>query len=243
MPNSLTDEQFSTLQQLVAMDDRDGVEELLEGLQQAKHDELFQEVGRLTRSLYDAINSLTDEVQGQSRVDEASDSLSYVIKATQTAADNVLDAVDEAQPFATRLQQRSEELKARWDKLGARQLSVAEFKELYGEVGEFLGKTVEDSNNLNTQLQNIVMAQDFQDLTGQVLQRVITMIREVEQGLVALMSHAASVDSKLGNETSTAKKDPCEADMAKGVGPQISQGSGVVSSQDDVDDLLSSLGF
>lgn len=211
MPNSLTDEQYAALQQLVAMDDRSAVEAWFGDIQHARHDELFQEVGRLTRSLYEAINSLTDEVKGQSRVEEASDSLSYVIKATQTAADNVLDAVDEAQPFATRLQDRAENLNERWQKLGERKLSIDEFRDLYGQVGGFLAETVEDTKALNNQLQNIVMAQDFQDLTGQVLQRVIGMIREVEQGLVALVSHAAVVDKKLGQEAPDAAKQHSDA--------------------------------
>lgn len=241
MLSSLTDEQYLTLQQLIAADDRAGVDALFVAHQKLQHDELFQEVGRLTRSLYDAINSLHTEVKGQSRVEEASDSLSFVIKATQSAADKVLDAVDDAQPFATRLQARAEALSNEWKKLGQRQLSVDEFKLLYGQVGDFLNETVDDATTLNDRLQAIVLAQDFQDLTGQVLQRVITMIREVEQGLVALVAHAANVDSALGHDNPEQRS---QKDLSQGVGPQVTAGSSdTVASQDDVDDLLSSLGF
>lgn len=240
MLDGLSDEQYLRLQQLVQSDDRDGVNDLLARCQQQQYDALFQDVGRLTRSLYDAINSLHTEVQGQSRVEEASDSLSYVIKATQTAAENVLDAVDDAQPYATQLQRRAETLAADWEKLGKRQLSVDEFKALYAQVGNFLSETVDDATVLNERLQAIVLAQDFQDLTGQVLHRVITMIREVEQGLVGLVSHAASVDHALGHDA----PEKVDKDLSKGVGPQVNaKANDAMASQDDVDDLLSSLGF
>jgi chemotaxis protein CheZ len=83
----------------------------------------------------------------------------------------------------------------------------------------------------------MTLAQGFQDLTGQVIRQVISLVEEVEDSLVQLVKVAGKHQQKV---TPTKEKDPIKAE-----GPQINaqDNPDVMNNQDDVDDLLSSLGF
>lgn len=226
---SLSAEEFQTLIGWVEVRDQAAVEAWINQREQATHQHLFEQIGRLTRGLYDSINTL----QADSGADEnpASHRLQFVIDRSQDSANRVLDAVDEAQPIADRLLKRSEELAVQWDRLGKRELSAGDFRKLYGQLGQFLEAVTQDCNDLNSRLQSIVLAQDFQDLTGQVLARVIDMLTQVEHSLLSLIS-----------EQSTGETNDTQA-LEKGLGPSTRASSDAVANQEDVDDLLSSLGF
>ena len=109
-------------------------------------------------------------------------------------------------------------------------------------------QTAIGSERLNKSLQDIVLEQGFQDLTGQVLKRVMGLINEVEKDLVQLVLMASQVEEITG----LAKPETDEHEMEELIekrkheaeGPQINKArENVVSGQDEVDDLLSSLGF
>lgn len=82
-------------------------------------------------------------------------------------------------------------------------------------------------------LMDIMMAQDFQDLTGQVIKKVTSLAQNLEQQLVQLLIDYSPNDLK--------------KDVVDGLlnGPQINpEGkTDVVANQSQVDDLLDSLGF
>ena len=111
-------------------------------------------------------------------------------------------------------------------------------------MGDFLEKTENSSAQVSSHLNDILIAQDYQDLTGQVIKRVTALVHDVEESLVNLVRMAGQVDRLAGidhNETRReTKKTP-----DRGEGPQIHADirEDVVSGQDEVDDLLSSLGF
>jgi len=90
------------------------------------------------------------------------------------------------------------------------------------------------------------MAQEFQDLTGQILRRVITLVQEVEDNLVELIRLSGGEKAEVEPGASASKETKNTEDILKGVGPQVpgvGDDGGAVSGQDEVDDLLSSLGF
>jgi chemotaxis protein CheZ len=111
-------------------------------------------------------------------------------------------------------------------------------------MGEFLEQTEASSSKVSANLNEIMLAQDFQDLTGQVIKRVTTLVHDVEESLVNLVRMAGHVDRLAG-----IKHDEKQLEEKKsasgGEGPQIhaDKREDVVSGQDEVDDLLSSLGF
>ncbi len=130
-----------------------------------------------------------------------------------------------------------------------RELDADGFRELAKRIEQFLVHSGQDAGQLSAQLNDILLAQDYQDLTGQVIKRVTKLVTEVETNLVKLVWMAGQVDRYAGIEHDhEGMRDQAALEKersAKGEGPQVAAETrkDVVSGQDDVDDLLSSLGF
>jgi chemotaxis protein CheZ len=117
-----------------------------------------------------------------------------------------------------------------------RDLKLGDFKSLCHQVDDFIAYAEQDTAQLYQLLNEILMAQGFQDLTGQVIKRVIELVREVEQSLIHLLKVFGT------SEPDHARKE-IEKHQAEGPIINAEEREDVVSGQDDVDDLLSSLGF
>ncbi|TQV84191.1 protein phosphatase CheZ [Exilibacterium tricleocarpae] len=227
---------------------------LIQNLARTRDSDIFQSVGKLTRGLHNAIANIpigteVGTATENNGIQDASDRLNYVIDLTQKAADNTMDMVDAATPVAAQLGREAAGLKGEWARLKNRDMAVGEFRSLYTRIDEHLDHTCASTEKLSGSLQNIVLEQGFQDLTGQVLKRVIGLLQDVERDLVDLVRIAGQVEDITGL-TGTADKASAptavkEGRDTKAEGPQIhaSTRDDVVSGQDDVDDLLSSLGF
>lgn len=204
---------------------------------------LFQEVGRLTRELHDSINSFVVDSNivtlAQSEMPDAAERLSYVIHMTEDAANTTLTEVEEAMPLAETLHNDSKRLSESWDKFNARQLTVNDFRELSNELSEFLHDTQANSEALNSKLSAVLMAQGYQDLTGQIIRKVIDLVHDVENKLVELVRLSGSRQRELASAEQGAKSG---ADVHGPVVPGVDKVD-AVHGQDEVDDLLSSLGF
>lgn len=242
----------SQLVEKLQNDDYDEATALIHNLVEARDHHIFNSVGQLTRGLHSAIvNFHVDadleaeppSVNG-SEIRDASDRLHYVIDMTQRAADKTMDKVEAVAPIAMNLGQEASRLRSEWNRLRRREMSKEEFAELYNEVGEFLNQMDEGTQQLNHSLQEIILEQGFQDLTGQVLKKVIGLITDVESELVNLMRIAGQVEQVTGLASPKDTVVP-KTDSSLPEGPQIhaDKRDDVVSGQDDVDDLLSSLGF
>lgn len=230
---------------------------LIQTLTQARDRHMFQAVGKLTRGLHDAIVNFHVDADlsnkssavSNSDIHDASSRLNYVIELTQKAAEKTMDMVDEATPIATHLGIEATELRAEWLRLKRREMSPDEFRGLYDRMNDFLEQMEVGTSSLNTSLQNILLEQGFQDLTGQVLKRVIGLIGDVERDLVQLVRMAGQVEEITGIITAQSHQDEemdalIEKRKHEAEGPQINKDrQNVVSGQDEVDDLLSSLGF
>lgn len=222
---------------------------LIAELNETRDRSLYREVGRLTRSLHEAIvnfhidtgNRLRQQEE-LSKIADASDRLAYVVNLTNKAANKTLDLVEASMPIAMDLKSEAHDLHSEWKRLGRRQLSPDEFRALYKRLDRFLEEMESKSDVLYGNLSEILLAQDFQDLTGQVIQKVTALVREVEDNLVRLVTMAGKVDQITGIRHDIEFK---QQDVLQGEGPQVkTEGrTDVVTSQDDVDDLLSSLGF
>ncbi len=128
-----------------------------------------------------------------------------------------------------------------WQSLMKREIAIGDFKKLCHQVDAMLNDSTNSALNLRTSLTDILMAQDFQDLTGQMIRRVIELVQEIESKLVVILTVCRSESEVSDNETI---EDSTEKDI-KAEGPIMNaeEREDVVSGQDDVDDLLSSLGF
>ncbi|MDV3238366.1 MAG: protein phosphatase CheZ [Gammaproteobacteria bacterium] len=220
---------------------------LLDDLARRRDTGLFQELGKLTRELHDALSSFQLDSRiaalAEREIPDAKERLNYVITMTEQAAHSTLNAVEESLPIAEELQTRAEALHAKWLRFRHKDMDVAEFRALVPEIDSFLDLTSGHAGKLNSSLSEVLMAQGFQDLTGQIIRRVISLVKDVEENLVGLIR--ISGERLAQPEAAVAPARSGRDDLARGVGPQVPgvDTQDVLSSQDDVDDLLSSLGF
>ena len=200
-------------------------------------DKVFQQVGQMARQLHDTLGNLGfDDVLKNTvaALPDAKDRLAYIANLTEQAACKVLNATDVANPLQEELEAGSALLSAKWDKLYANEMSVDEFKLLAAETRAFLKNAVpQRTAATKEQLLEIMMAQDFQDLTGQVIKKVVAVAQDLESQLMCVLIETMPGEKRTESVNSLLN------------GPVISTAgrSDVVGSQQQVDDLLESLGF
>lgn len=217
-------------------------------LNQIRDRTLYNEIGKLTRSLHEAIKNLQidAEVGASSEMSSASDKLTYVLEMTDKSANRVMDLVDAGMPLAESINSRAQNLVEQWQRFLRKELKPDEFRVLSKEVLTFLNDSASASGQLKTQLSDILLAQDFQDLTGQVIHKVAALAKSVESRLLQLVIMAGQVDKITGIDHADLEVELRQQvqDKTAAEGPQIDKTKeDVVANQDDVDDLLSSLGF
>jgi chemotaxis protein CheZ len=197
---------------------------------------VINQIGHMARALHDTLRELglNKEIEkAASTIPDARDRLNYVATLTQQAAERVLNATEAAQPVVEKMGSQAQHLAKQWDLLFEKKLDVPQFKDLVTQTHAYLHETPRQARATNAKLTEIMMAQDFQDLTGQVIKKIIELTQNMEQQLLSLLleNAPASVKAEINNSLLN--------------GPVINaQGrSDVVTSQDQVDDLLESLGF
>lgn len=225
--------------------DQAAADEIIHSITLEQSKELFSEVGKLTRQLHDSLTTfkLDDRINSlmESKIPDAKSRLEYVIEETEKAANSTMDAVERSMPIAEQLNQRLDSIMPEWKKLMCRQIELGEFKTLCLDLDRLLSDATKDSETLNSMLTEVLMAQGYQDLTGQVIRRVIELVKEVEEHLVDMVATFGHPEQVKDKPQPSVKS----GDKVKAEGPIIdaSKRDDVVNSQDDVDDLLSSLGF
>ena len=202
-----------------------------------KQEVVFNQIGQMARTLHDAICGLGyDKLieKTVSAIPDAKDRLAYVANLTEQAACRVLNATDIAVPVVDDMAATTGALADRWELLFQNRLSVTQFKSLAEDTHKFLRNDAQQKTALlHSQLTEIMMAQDFQDLTGQVIKKVGGLAQELEGALMKLLLQVVP---------ETKKTEEVESLMN---GPVINaEGrNDVVVNQEQVDDLLESLGF
>ncbi len=246
----------TTLVEKLRNDDYVQAREVISKLNQSRDSLIFNSVGRLTRALHSAIVNFNVDAEEEpekeekrvekSHMTDASDRLHYVLKLTQDAADRTMDKVEASAPIATDISNESQALRREWSRLKRREMDAEEFRKLYYRMDEFLERIGGGAEELSQNLQEIILEQGYQDLTGQVLKKVIGLVSDVESELVNLVRIAGQVEDIAGfNSAADNSYTQKSKEKAGGEGPQIhaEKREDVVTSQDEVDDLLSSLGF
>lgn len=197
---------------------------------------MYEQIGQLTRKLHDAMQSMGYDKSLETiaeAIPDAKDRLGYIATLTESAAKRVLDATDIAKPIQDTLESSAAALNQRWNLVFENKLSVGDFKQLAEDTRRYLAGVPDQTQATNTQLLEIVMAQDFQDLTGQVIKKMMDMFKGIEHELVSfLIAYSPSM-----------KKVDLDAGLLNGPVVNPEGRSDVVTSQQQVDDLLESLGF
>ena len=197
---------------------------------------VFSQIGHLTRKLHDTLRELGYDKTLEKAVEaipDTRDRLDYIAKMTEQAAVRVLTATEVAQPIQDKLEAKSKELAQQWQSVFDNKVGVEEFKQLAAQTRDFLKDIPSQTKATNAQLMEIMMAQDFQDLTGQVIKKTLAMAQSMEHDMLQLLIAVTPLEKKV------------EVDASLLNGPVINSvgRSDVVTSQQQVDDLLESLGF
>jgi len=197
-------------------------------------------IGQLTRTLHDALRELgydRELMDSRDNLPDARDRLSYVARVTGEAAEKVLNAVDRARTVQQELAAQAASLSSRWQAVAAYatggKACTPAGKQLIDETCEFFSGVGGQADRTNAILTDIMMAQDFHDLTGQVIRRVFLLAQSLEEQLVRLLI-----------ETTPPEQRP-RLDQPRLEGPVVTtaQRDDVVSDQQGVDELLANLGF
>jgi len=195
---------------------------------------VFNELGHLTRALHDSLRELGFDKNLQkaaSDIPDARDRLNYIATMTHAAAERVLNATEATQPVVEKLEKGAKNLAGDWQRLFDNKMDVDQFKQLAIQTHAYLQDVPKHTRQTSASLTEIMMAQDFQDLTGQVIKKVMEVTQNLEQQLLALLVHHAPPSINL---------DPS---LLNGPVVNAAGRTDVVTSQAQVDDLLESLGF
>lgn len=235
---------------------------LINDLQQVKHQAFYNEVGYLTRGLHEAIKSFSDDVaiddlQSKEAEDEsirgmadASERLAYVIELTEKTSHETMDRVDKSLALVDKMDEQSARFKDLLSLVGQLEAEFEGLRGVYDRTCKLKEESEATVAEMRSELTEILVAQSYQDISGQLIRRVITLVTQVEGSLVQLMDMAAKVERISGldieaNAASEEKQKTQNKDPIQAEGPQIKgdKDPNVACDQDDVDELLSSLGF
>jgi chemotaxis protein CheZ len=172
-------------------------------------------------------------------IPDAKERLNYVITRTEEAANKTMDAVESIFPVLEDIAGQVRAVNPAWAKLMNNEIDLKEFKALCVDIDSLLTTTGKETTHIHSLMTDVLMAQDFQDLTGQVIRKVIDLVREVEESLINMLT-AFGISSVNEQEKSVPKLGE---NLVEGPIVNAEERDDVVEDQDDVDDLLSSLGF
>ena len=192
--------------------------------------EVFQQLGHITRQLHDTLQQLGVMPKLQQAADglpDARSRLSYIAKKTGEAADKVLNSVDKAKVDHGHISSETRRI--------AEAIVADPVKAVAsGAVMNFVSDVEASTARIDQHLTDIMMAQDFHDLTGQVVAKVVSLATDLEDSLVKLLVQAAPPEQAKKVEEALVLNGPV-------VNPEGR--TDVVQNQGEVDDLLASLGF
>ncbi len=195
-------------------------------------EEAFTRLGRITRQLHEAMSELGLEqglIEIAQEIPDARDRLSHVGHMTESAATKVLNVIDAAQPQCQAFLDQSRAMTASIERVRALPAAATgEVSEMLATCQKFSDEAAQFARAQNTALGDIMMTQDFQDLSGQIIKKVIGIITLTEQQLLSLLMHIAP--EHVGSVA-------VKTELA---GPQVPDKA---LKQGDVDDLLASFGF
>ena len=218
----------------------------------ASSDRILARIGQLTRTLRDSMQELGLDKQVQAAavmVPDARDRLKYVATMTEQAAERALNAIELAKPVQEGMQRDAQALDARWEQWYGAPIDRVEVKTLLADTRGFLQQVPVHTAATNAQLLEIMLAQDFQDLTGQVIKKITDVVYVIEQQLLSVLLENIAPERREQFAAQAAALAAASSSVGSSEtllnGPQINpEGrTDVVQDQTQVDDLLASLGF
>lgn len=242
--NSLLQEEYgpsiAALAGALAADDAPRFHAELDALVERRERALFGELRKLTGDLQAALERFRVDSRlmdlAEKEVPDARHRLDHVLKLTDEAAHRTMDLVEQSGPLAERTAREAADLMELWRRFRARTIQVDEFRSMVLRLDRFLAAAHSDMDTVRSNLSEVLLAQGYQDLSGQIIRGVIKLVAELELALADL------VRISKGGE---AKFRPLSEETRRGYGPAVPgiDNGPAVSGQQDVDALLSGLGM
>ncbi|MGH8176250.1 MAG: protein phosphatase CheZ [Steroidobacter sp.] len=212
----------------------------LDLLVQRREQTLFGQLRKLTGDLQSALERFRVDSRlvdlAQKEVPDARHRLDHVLKLTDEAAHRTMDLVEQSGPLAERTAREAAELVELWRRFRARKIEITEFRNMVERFDVFLEAASADMDKVRGNLSEVLLAQGYQDLSGQIIRGVMKLVSELELALADLVRLSRGGERKLR---------PLSDETRRGFGPAIPgiNNGPAVSDQEDVDALLSGLGM
>ena len=191
--------------------------------------DVFQQLGSITRLLHDTMQQLGVMPKLQTATEglpDARSRLTYIATKTAEAANKVLNLVEEAKSEHNAIAEATRAIAA--------QIVADPVKAVgSGAVMNFVHEVESATSRIDNHLTDIMMAQDFHDLTGQVVAKVVTLANDLEDSLVKLLVQVVP----------EGVREQVDPNVLNGPVVNAEGRTDVVADQGEVDDLLASLGF
>jgi chemotaxis protein CheZ len=210
----------------------------LDALLQRRERMLFVDLRKLTGDLQSALQRFRVDSRladlAEKDVPDARLRLDHVLKLTDEAAHRTLDLVEQSGPLAERTARSAQGLVAAWQQFRDRKIAVEDFHRMVRDMDAHLQATGADMGKVRENLSQVLLAQGYQDLTGQIIRGVMKLVGEIEVALTDLVRLSRS----------GTRSRPVSDETRRGFGPPIPgiNSGPSVSGQQDVDALLSGLG-
>jgi chemotaxis protein CheZ len=209
---------------------------------------MYERLGGIVRMLHDSLRELGYDrslSNVATQISDAQGRLEHIASLTEQAANKVLNTVDTSMPEQEKLGKEAKSMDNRWAMLFDGKLSVDEFKTLAGDTKKFTAGVVDATDAEKARLLDIMMAQDFQDITGQLIKKIVVITNTVETELAQLLRDNAPPEVKAALAEAAAERaaageatEETQADLMHGP-----SSPSTAMAQDDVDSLLADLGF
>ena len=204
--------------------DQGSMEEVIHSLEEEADIPLFSEVGHLLRRFHDQMQSISSGLpQALANLDpdevgSFSDKLSHILEMTDRAANKTMDLAEAA--LAVLAEEQSV-----LDSLTQNPVIAAN-----EDAMAALGQLLKNNQAQNNRMTEVLMAQDYQDLTGQLINKVMALLKHLESDLIELVTRFGS--KKIATPQSEVRLN----------GP-MHESHEERQNQDNVDSLLSQFGF
>ena len=222
--------------------DEAGFRAAFDRLREAMGVELMPELKRITASAQSALHRFRErsrlDALAAHEVPDARKRLAHVVKLTDEAAHRTLDLVEQSGPLIDQTARGAAQLLEEWSARGSRDLAAAS---LWPErAQEFLERALADADQVRGHLSQMLLAQGYQDMTGQIIRGVITLVGELEDVLGQLVALANGEDTR---RMPMLRLEAAPQAWRAGTGPQIPEiaDASAMSGQDDIDALLASM--
>lgn len=199
---------------------------------------MYERLGGIVRMLHDSLRELGYDRSLSNvavQISDAQGRLNHIASLTEQAANKVLNTVDTCLPEQEELTKKAQDMESRWGMLFEGKLSIEEFKTLAGDSRQFAAVVAEATEAEKARLLDIMMAQDFQDITGQLIKKIVVITNTVENELAQLLRDNAPPEVKAAM---AAAEESRQVELMQGP-----SAPGAAMAQDDVDSLLADLGF